>query len=96
MVQFRFRCISSWVVPQSEPGYHIQIKDSARSNDDVYRWTADHGTFNYIFQTKSEARNWANELSQQGNLLVYIRDSNPSDNSCDGYLVGEEGTGPRI
>lgn len=95
-VDIRFRCISAWVDPQAVQGYHVQIKDSARGNTAVRSWVRDYETIDYVLDGKSMAKAWADEFSQQGNLRVYLRDSNPSDSYSDGYLVGVEGSGPRI
>lgn len=95
-MNIRFRCISAWIVPQAVQGYHVKIKDSARGNTVVRKWVRNYETIDYVFDGKSMAQDWADEFSQQGNLRVYLRDSNPSDSRSDGYLVGVEGSGPRI
>lgn len=69
-------------------GYTVEVKRSARrANAGVGEWLRDHAT-RRTFDSKSEARGWADDLSDAVGDPVRVQDAPPHDDGdADGYLV---------
>ena len=67
----------------------VDVKPSARRSNGAVGRTLHREGRRRAFDSRADADEWADALSEEGERRVWVRDANPDDSTgADGYLVG--------